>query len=226
MDFDQRMRQVDVFPLVLSPHESIFEDVIGSLGSLIPLDQGVEMEIQGEKVIACGFTMSFLGDMPRQDKNSGFKGPRDPKFCRSCFVGNDQEHVEKHFWKALSKLIKSNDIEFSPVDYIINCYAKVAQSNALMMSCRPSTTSINNIIIAARNAYRVLAHTAAITTKNNPRAKKTVDDIAASEASSESMAMGVDDEGSVASGSVTPMPEGFPGSRAGSASSRQSSRQS
>ncbi|KAJ4199790.1 hypothetical protein NW759_016000 [Fusarium solani] len=90
LPFSQRMRPVNVFPIVLGPHGSNFEDVVRSLGSLMPLDRGIEMTIHGRKITACVFTMCFLGDMLQQDKDSAFKGPRGLKFCRFCFVGTKQ----------------------------------------------------------------------------------------------------------------------------------------
>ena len=35
----------------------------------------------------CVFTMSYIGDMPQQAENCGFKGPRAHKYCRFCFAG-------------------------------------------------------------------------------------------------------------------------------------------
>uniref|UniRef100_A0A0D2YD98 Uncharacterized protein n=1 Tax=Fusarium oxysporum (strain Fo5176) TaxID=660025 RepID=A0A0D2YD98_FUSOF len=73
-----------------SPHGSNFEDVVSSLASLMPLDRGIDMVIHGKSVIACMFTMCYLGDMLQQEKNSGCKGPRGLKFCRFCYVESKQ----------------------------------------------------------------------------------------------------------------------------------------
>ncbi|EWZ78702.1 hypothetical protein FOXG_14282 [Fusarium oxysporum f. sp. lycopersici 4287] len=78
------------FPIVLGPHGSNFEDVVSSLASLMPLDRGIDMVIHGKSVIACMFTMCYLGDMLQQEKNSGCKGPRGLKFCRFCYVESKQ----------------------------------------------------------------------------------------------------------------------------------------
>ena len=32
-------------------------------------------------------TLCYVGDMPQQDKNSGFQGPKAHKFCRFCCIG-------------------------------------------------------------------------------------------------------------------------------------------
>ena len=38
--------------------------------------------------------MCYIGDMPQQAENSGFKGPRAHKFCRCCFASSGQRAVD------------------------------------------------------------------------------------------------------------------------------------
>ncbi|KAL7625329.1 hypothetical protein AAE478_004545 [Parahypoxylon ruwenzoriense] len=81
-----RLRPGNIFPLVLGPHGSDFGDVVKALGTLGILDRGVNMTIDEEETMVCAFIICFTGDMPQQAENSGFKGPRAQKFCRSCYV--------------------------------------------------------------------------------------------------------------------------------------------
>ncbi|KAK4117995.1 hypothetical protein N657DRAFT_465176 [Parathielavia appendiculata] len=48
------------------------------------------MTIRNETVRVCAFAMCYIGDMPQQAENSGFKGPRAHKFCRCCFAASGQ----------------------------------------------------------------------------------------------------------------------------------------
>ena len=56
---------------------------------LIPLDKGMELDINGEKKIVLAYIMAFTGDMPQQNKNSGFKEQSAKKGCRSCLITAD-----------------------------------------------------------------------------------------------------------------------------------------
>lgn len=82
-----RHRQANIFPITLSPHGSNFDDTIHALQSLGTLDRGVRKTINGESIIMCVPTLCYIGDMPQQDKNSGFRGPKALKFCRFCVIG-------------------------------------------------------------------------------------------------------------------------------------------
>jgi hypothetical protein len=92
LEGDDRHRPANIFPLTLSPHGSNFDDTVRALQSLGQLDHGIETTINGEKVLMCVPTLCYIGDMPQQDKNSGFRGPRAKKFCRFCLIG--QKAVE------------------------------------------------------------------------------------------------------------------------------------
>lgn len=86
MTVRERTRRANVFPITLGPHGSNFEDVIEALQSLRELDEGVMMHIQGNDVFVCAFILAFLGDMPQQNDNSGFKRQNATRGCRSCLV--------------------------------------------------------------------------------------------------------------------------------------------
>lgn len=81
LDGDDRHRPANVFPITSSPHESNFNDVAGALQSLANLDGGVTVMINGKQSILCVPTVCYLGDMPQQDKNSGFEGSQACRFC-------------------------------------------------------------------------------------------------------------------------------------------------
>ena len=74
-------------PLILGPHGSDFGDVVKGLGTLTDLDRGVLMDVDGTETLVCAWTLAFIGDMPQQAENSGFKGPRAHKFCRARYAG-------------------------------------------------------------------------------------------------------------------------------------------
>jgi hypothetical protein len=87
LDGDDRHRPANIFPITLSPHGSNFNDVAGALQSLANIDGGVTVMINGKQSILCVPTVCYLGDMPQQDKNSGFRGPKALKPCRFCHYG-------------------------------------------------------------------------------------------------------------------------------------------
>ncbi|KAI0470229.1 hypothetical protein F4859DRAFT_515755 [Xylaria cf. heliscus] len=89
-----RFRPGNIVPLVLGPHGSDFGDVIKGLGTLADLDQGVKVTIKGQEVLLCVWTMVFIGDMPQQAENSGFKGPRAFRYCRGCYIGAGQKDID------------------------------------------------------------------------------------------------------------------------------------
>lgn len=83
----KRHRQANIFPLTLSPHGSNFNDTVRALQSLGKLDMGAEVMVNGKKCLLCVPTLCYIGDMPQQDKNSGFRGPKALKPCRFCYYG-------------------------------------------------------------------------------------------------------------------------------------------
>jgi hypothetical protein len=84
---EDQNRQANVFPLTLSPHGSNFDDTVKSFGSLGALDRGLRACINGNERTLVVPTLCYVGDMPQQDKNSGFRGPKAHKFCRFCYIG-------------------------------------------------------------------------------------------------------------------------------------------
>ena len=84
--FHERMRRANVFSLTLGPHGSNFNDVVNSLhSSLRSFDKGIVLELP-QPTRVCAFTLCFLGDMPQQQANAGFKSQRANLGCRSCLV--------------------------------------------------------------------------------------------------------------------------------------------
>ena len=88
-----RLRPGNILPPVLGPHGSDFADVAKGLGTLTDLDGGIVMAINGVKTRICAWTMMFIGDMPQQAENSGFKSPRAHKFCRACYISAGNKSV-------------------------------------------------------------------------------------------------------------------------------------
>ncbi|KAF7532596.1 hypothetical protein G7054_g7828 [Neopestalotiopsis clavispora] len=82
----ERNRPGNIFPLALGPHASEFSDVLKALKTLKYLDGGQVMDVNDKSVIVCAFPLCFTGDMPQENENSGFKGPRAKKYCRFCII--------------------------------------------------------------------------------------------------------------------------------------------
>ncbi|TFB02594.1 hypothetical protein CCMA1212_005569 [Trichoderma ghanense] len=95
LTLSERQIQSHMFPLTLGPHGSNFDDVVRSLSTLGDLDRGRQVEIEGKQVVLCVPILCFTGDMPQQAQNSGFRGPRADKFCRSCFCG--EQAAKSHY---------------------------------------------------------------------------------------------------------------------------------
>ena len=88
MTFEERSRRVNVHPLTLGPHGSNLADVAKALQPfMLALEGGIKLKICGDEFLVCAFSLAYIGDMPQQNKNSGFKGPRANFCCRSCFAG-------------------------------------------------------------------------------------------------------------------------------------------
>ena len=66
LSFKERTRRANVFPITLGPHGSNFSDVVEALKSPIPLDRGIEMDLDGKRIIFCVYIHYFIGDMPQQ----------------------------------------------------------------------------------------------------------------------------------------------------------------
>ena len=88
LSLKDRQRPANVFPIALSPHGSNFNDAVRAMQQpLANLEMGVKAVINGKEVIVSVPTVCYLGDMPQQDKNSGFRGPKALKSCRFCYIG-------------------------------------------------------------------------------------------------------------------------------------------
>lgn len=94
----ERARRTNVLPITLGPHGSNFKDVVAALKSLIPLDEGMELDITGDgtKTLVSVFTLCFIGDMPQQQENSGFKTQRATRGCRFCFIDENERGNMKY----------------------------------------------------------------------------------------------------------------------------------
>lgn len=90
LNSQDRARRANVIPLTLGPHGSNFEDVVAALKALIPLDKGTLVDINGTPTTMCIFSLCYIGDMPQQQENSGFKSQRADKGCRFCFIDAKQ----------------------------------------------------------------------------------------------------------------------------------------
>lgn len=82
-----RHRQANIIPLALSPHGSNFDESVKTLQSIRDRVQGVVVDLGDFKGVLCVPVLCHIGDMPQQDKNSSFRGPKANKFCRQCFIG-------------------------------------------------------------------------------------------------------------------------------------------
>jgi hypothetical protein len=89
---DERARPSNVYPITLGPHGTNFSDVISSLTRLTDLDRGIDFRASDRdrpgKLVA--FCLSFLGDMPQQQDNSGFKRPTAYHSCRRCLISESE----------------------------------------------------------------------------------------------------------------------------------------
>jgi hypothetical protein len=85
-----RAKPVNIYPITLGPHGSNFRDVIASLQRLSVLDKGLDIKSNSrhESTTVIAFCMAFLGDMPQQQDNSGFRRPTAARSCRNCLIHN------------------------------------------------------------------------------------------------------------------------------------------
>lgn len=88
--FRERARRSNVLPLTLGPHGSNFSDVINALQALYHLDAGQNLNINGQDVFVCVYTMAYIGNMPQQQENAGFLSVKANLSCRYCFAGGDE----------------------------------------------------------------------------------------------------------------------------------------
>ncbi|KAF1814105.1 hypothetical protein P152DRAFT_431744, partial [Eremomyces bilateralis CBS 781.70] len=87
---DRNKRQ-NVFPLTLGPHGSNFTEVTDALrGRITQLERGIDMLITGKQFTVCVSVMAYIGDMPQQQTNSGFRSVAAESTCRMCLVETAQ----------------------------------------------------------------------------------------------------------------------------------------
>lgn len=96
---EERFRAGSMFPILLGPHGSDLEDIVKGLKTMANLDRGVVLgngdeDAPGKEQRVCVWSMCYLGDMPQQAENSGFKGPVSNKFCRCCFAQSGQKATD------------------------------------------------------------------------------------------------------------------------------------
>lgn len=86
---EDRKKRQNLYPVTLGPHATNFHDVIMSLNGLTELDHGTTLnsyDVDGNTVSINAFCLAFLGDMPQQNENAGFKHPTATHSCRQCLV--------------------------------------------------------------------------------------------------------------------------------------------
>jgi hypothetical protein len=72
LKFEDRSRRANVHPITLGPHGSNFADVAKALQPfMVALEGGINLDIRGEEVLMCAFSLAYIGDMPQQNKNAG-----------------------------------------------------------------------------------------------------------------------------------------------------------
>ncbi len=59
--------------MTLGPHGSNLDNVINALQPLQALGNEISLKIEGKEQLMTAFIIAFLGDMPQQQQNSGFK---------------------------------------------------------------------------------------------------------------------------------------------------------
>jgi hypothetical protein len=119
LTFEERSRRINVHPITLGPHGSNLNDVAKALQPfMLALEGGLEMDICGEKILVCAFSFAYIGDMPQQNKNSGFKGPRANLCCRNCFAVGERGNLQldvgangSYHWQTVAMRRKMASLE-------------------------------------------------------------------------------------------------------------------
>ena len=60
----KRVRNINIFPIVLRLYITNFDTVVNTINCFIPLEKGVIMEIHGKPIIVLVFTMYYIRDIP------------------------------------------------------------------------------------------------------------------------------------------------------------------
>ena len=85
----ERAKMSNIYPIALGPHGSNFDDVITALKRLSTLESGIDVarnNLKSGETRLVAFCSAYLGDMPQQQDNAGFKRPTAKVSCRSCLV--------------------------------------------------------------------------------------------------------------------------------------------
>ena len=83
----ERKRQSNIFPLTFGPNGSELKDICDAIRpGISALDCGMSITINGEEQVVCAFIMAWIGDMPQQQDNSGFKRQNANRGCRFCTI--------------------------------------------------------------------------------------------------------------------------------------------
>ena len=91
LEYSERRKLANVFTLTLGPHGASLDDVVEAFHRPIQdLDQGIELDINGEVVKVCAFSITLLGDMPQQADNIGFMRHNARMGCRTCFCPKEE----------------------------------------------------------------------------------------------------------------------------------------
>ena len=107
MNWRERKRRANVFPLALGPHAANFADVIRALEpSLRQLDDGMMMTINGVETLVNVHTMAFTGDMVQQLKNSGIMGIKADRSCGKACCDDFRASSSLEYW--LAKLLNQD----------------------------------------------------------------------------------------------------------------------
>ena len=62
---NKRVKNANIFPIILGLHTTNFDAIINAIGYLILLDKGIIIEIQGRPIVVSVFTIYYIGDMPQ-----------------------------------------------------------------------------------------------------------------------------------------------------------------
>lgn len=81
---ERRNKRKSPIPLTLGPFGSKLSDVVECLAHITELDEGLELQINGQPVFVCSFVAAIIGDMPSQQLLAGCLGPMANMPCRYC----------------------------------------------------------------------------------------------------------------------------------------------
>ena len=84
----ERAKASNIYPITLGPYGSNLHDVITALKRLSALESGINVapnNLESGETRLVAFCSAYLGDMPQQQDNTGFK-PTAKRSCRNCLV--------------------------------------------------------------------------------------------------------------------------------------------